>query len=155
MISDTGGGGKFPVKKMTYYSKGDLFFLANGLPSDYEEELYPGCSVSYDHKTRRVADVAFDSASEQLLPVLMGGDAPQLSDNGGKFPKPDITYISEDDVLWLRNGFSTDNEMELFPGCAVFFDGQTGNVSGIRIDSAKALLLPVLLGDEARQPGEG
>ena len=63
--------------KMTYYPKGDLFFLANGLPSDYEEELYPGCSVSYEYETRRVADVVVDSAKELLLPLLLGEEARQ------------------------------------------------------------------------------
>ena len=99
---------------MTYYPKGDVFFLANGLPSDYEEELYPGCSVSYEYDTKRVADVVFDSAREQLLPPLLGSDALQIANTGGKAPNPDITYIPGEDVLWLRNGAPTDDEMELF-----------------------------------------
>ena len=155
MVSHTGDGGKFPVKKMVYYSKGDVFLLANGLPSDYEEELYPGCSVSYEHETRRVADVVFDSARDQLLPPLLGTDAPQTKNIGGKGSNPEITYIPGDDVLWLRNGFPADDEMELFPGCTVFFDGNTGSVSGIRFDSARKLLLPVLLGEETQQSDEG
>ena len=97
----------------------------------------------------------FDSAREQLLPPLLGTDAPQTKSIAGKGSTPDITYISSEDVLWLRTGFSTDNGMELFPGCTVFFDGNRGNVSGIRFDSAKKLLLPVLLGEETRQSDEG
>ena len=139
---------------MTYYPKEDLFFLANGLHSDYEEELYPGCYVSYEYETRRVADVVVDSAREQLLPPLLGSDTTQFAKTGGKAPNPKITYVPGEDVLWLRNGSPTDDEMELFPGCTVFFDGQTGNVSGIRFDSAKELLLPVLLGEGARQSNE-
>ena len=155
MVSHTGDGGKCPVKKMIYYSKGDVFFLANGLTSDYEEELYPGCSVSYESATRRVADVVFDSARDQLLPHLLGTDAPQTKSIGSKESNPEIVYIPGEDVLWLRNGFPTDDEMELFPGCSVFFDGNTGGVSGIRFDSARKLLLPVLSGEEARQSDEG
>ena len=155
MVSHTGNVGEFPIRKMIYYSKGDVFFLANGLPSDYEEELYPGCSVSYEYDTKRVADVVFDSARDQLLPPLLETDAPQTKSIGSKESNPEITYMPGEDVLWLRNGSPTDDEMELFPGCTVFFDGQTGNVSGIRFDSAKKLLLPVLLGEEARQSDEG
>lgn len=155
MVSHTDDVGEFPIRKMIYYSKGDVFFLANGLPSDYEEELYPGCSVSYEYETRRVADVVFDSARDQLLPPLLGGDAPQIDNASSNAPNPEITYIPGEDVLWLRNGSPTDDVMELFPGCTVFFDGQTGNVSGIRFDSAKKLLLPVLLGEEEQQSDEG
>ena len=155
MVSDTGDAGKSLAKRMTYYPKGDLLLLANGLPSDYEEEIYPGCSVSYDYGTGRVADVVFDSAREQLLPPLLEGDAPQFDNTGGKASNPEITYIPGDDILWLRNGFPTDDEMELFSGCTVLLDGQTGSVSGIRFDSVKKLLLPVLLGEEARQSDEG
>ena len=155
MVSHTGDGGKFPVKKTVYYSKGDVFFLSNGLPSDYEEELYPGCSVSYEYETRRVADVVFDSARDQLLPPLLGTDAPQIKGIGSKESNSEITYIPGEDVLWLRNGSPTDDEMELFSGCTVFFDGNTGSVSGIRFDSAKKLLLPVLLGEASRQSDEG
>ena len=55
-----------------------------------------------------------------------------------------IEYEPESDTLWLGNEGPAPNGMDLFAGCIVFFDNER-RVTGIMVESAKELLLPVLL----------
>ncbi len=144
MVSNTSDERKYPVRPIIY-TDDDVLWLENGLPCPIGNDLYPGCIVFFDSQPRSVSGILIDAASEQLLPALTGRAVEQPGDDNGEFPAPEILYIPEEDVLWLRNGFPALDGMELFPGCTVFLEGQRGNVSGIRFDSAKEMLLPFLL----------
>lgn len=147
MASDSSDKSKCPVQPIIY-TDDDALWLENGLPCPIGHDLYPGCIVFFDSQPRRVSGILIDAASEQLLPALTGGDIEQPSADNGEYPAPEILYIPEEDVLWLRNGFPVLDGMELFPGCTVFLERQQGFVSGIRFDSAREILLPLLLGEK-------
>lgn len=61
----------------------------------------------------------------------------------------EIKYDAESDTLWIGNGRSSPNGMDLFDGCVVFFDTER-RVSGVMLEDARELLLP-FLGDTNAQ----
>ncbi len=159
MSINTSDDGKYPARNIEYNQQDDILLLANGLPSIYEEELYSGCSVSYDNQTGRVTDIVIEAAKEAFLPILVSIAPVRLSQmdtmaqwgGNSNLVYPEISYSPIDDVLWLGNGLPIQHSMELFPECTVFFSRPGGDVSGIRFDSAKEMLLPCLLDEEVHQ----
>ena len=130
--------------RTVYYPKDDLLILANDLMSDFEVDLFFGCTVTFNSDTRLVADVVIDPATDILLPALTGGDIEQPDGENGKYPSPEISYFPEEDTLWLCNGLPTDLEEVPFAGCSVFFHGESPHVSAVRFIKAKELFFPIL-----------
>lgn len=62
---------------------------------------------------------------------------------------PEIKYDGESDTLWIGNGRASPNGMDLFDGCVVFFDTER-RVSGVMLEDAGELLLPLLGGANAQ-----
>ncbi len=60
----------------------------------------------------------------------------------------EIEYEPESDTLWIGNGRPSPNGMDLFDGCIIFFDEEK-RVSGIMVEDAKELLLPILNGENS------
>ncbi len=63
---------------------------------------------------------------------------------------PEIKYDEESDTLWIGNGRTVPNGMDLFDGCVVFFD-EDRRVSGIMFEDALELLLPYLKHEPTRK----
>ena len=141
-------------RMIEYDSASDSLWLGNGGPTSSRMDIFEGFAVFFD-ADRFATGLHIEWAKELLLPFLLDLESEKAhAANKASVPAPGsqnnsqegvgqlIDYDTDEDILWLENGGSAPNGMDIFDGCIVFFDADR-KATGVMLDGARALLEPL------------